>query len=637
MTPVTPVTEATAVTMGAISAAGITEDMSVRRAVMRLIARPGCWCGLVVALILLAPEARAASKSDSWQRLTTPEFTVITSLKEKEAAAWAAEFAQYVAALRIFFNVKEGRLSPLTVVLFARERDFEQYRPLGANGKPQAVAGFFLRHDSWAVAGLGGAQQDEEVRRTIFHEGVHWFLSGQERPNPVWLEEGLAEVFSTFDVAGNQAEWGRAIDNHVALLNHTEMLPLERLLYTAHGDLFGDDSMHTSIVYAESWAFVHYLIFGKHDIPRHAFADYAALAHSGISPDQAFVRAFGKTYKEMDRQLANYLGTGRYFMSHVPLVAAAAPQTAPATPLEVDDALGRLALAGRRWALAGTHARAAIAAAPDDPRGHEVLGFSLQGSGDAAGALAEFALATERGTRDFRPYFELASAAQTAGSVAIGSLTLSPAEARQVANRYEQAINLHAFFIPSYQNLAGVIPLVEPLTPEDRKFFEQGRRIYPGDSAIKLGLAIVTRREGDRAAARVLLDEVLAAETGAPGTRAYANRIDETWEQQDVMEELNRLVAARNFSGALALIDERLAHGVTAMMRTQLLIQRRQLQTAALSDQIQASLKEHRWADARRLLGEMIASDGSPPMKLQARRTLDDLDRRHLGLGETKE
>ena len=601
------------------------------RRVFRPLARVRSWAAavLLVALIGAAPVAAA----DTWLRVATPDFTVVTSLREKEAAAWAGDFAQYVAAMRDFFHRDKMRLPPLTVVLFAREKEFEKYRPLDGSGQPKQVAGFFLRHESWAVAGLSGVRVRDEVKRTIFHEGVHWFLSTQEQTNPVWLEEGLAEVFSTFNVVKNQAEWGRAIDSHVFLLNHTETLPLEQLLSTAQSDVFGDDELHTNVVYAESWAFVHYMIFGKQQASRLAFLDYADSVHAGVLPAEAFRRAFGKTYVEMDRVLAHYLSMGEYFISRRPLAAVATPKIEVATPVDVADALGRLALAGRQWPLAATHGRAAIAAAPEDSRGHEVLALALKETGDQAGALAEFARAVECGSRDFQPYFELALAAQNAASADGATGTLSSAEARKVSNRYERAINLHPRFLTSYQNLAGVVCLAEPFGPQDRQFLEQGQRLYPGDLMIKIGLAVLTYREGDAVAAHAQLDKVLGTDAGSASARAYAVRVDAVWAQQEIFGRLTKLSEEKKYTEAVALIDERIAGGVPGAMRPQLTMMRRQLQNAALSQSIQQSLQEKRWTDARRFLAEMLASDAPASLKTQARRSLDDLDRQHLGLG----
>lgn len=579
--------------------------------------------------------SRSVAAEDVWLRVSTPDFTVITSAREKEAVAWTKDFAQFVAALREYFNKGKTRLPPLTMVVFGRERDFQKFHPLGDDGKPKEVGGFFQRHESWAVAGLASTSFGAAgVRHTIFHEGTHWFLSLQERSDPVWLEEGLAEVFSTFRVVGKEAEWGSALDGHVAFLNQNQPLPLAELLATRRGEVFGDDSNRTSVFYAESWAFVHYAIFGKHRMPRNALIDYAKFVQAGTPVADAFRRAFGTTTEEMDWVLGNYLHAGDYFVNRRPLAEVAELKTVPATAVDVADALGRLALGGGRWDLAVTQARAAIAAAPDDPRGHEVLAMALKERGEAAESLVEFGRAVEHGSRDYQPYFEMAAAAHGAyvgGPVAVN---LAPAEARKVANQYERAINLHPRFLPSYQNLAGVIGLAEPVSPQDRRFLEQGLRLYPDDLLVKIGLATLTRRDGDHAAASARLKQLIAAGAGSASARAFAGRLDEAWELQDTNQQIAQLTKEKKFTEALALVDAWLARGATMAARAELTTIRGQLRGWILYSTIQQALDEKRWPDARRLLDEMAASDAPALVKLQTQRSLDSRDesvRRQLG------
>ncbi len=148
-----------------------------------------------------------------------------------------------------------------------------------------------MQYVSWAVADLAGASFPEEIRRTIFHEGVRWYLSGAESSNPVWIEEGLTEVFSTFEIAKRQAEWGQAIPEHVSLLRSQSLRPLARLVCSGREELFGKDLNHTEIVYAQTWAFLHFLVFGQHTIPPAALADDAALSGTRGNGDEAFHRA----------------------------------------------------------------------------------------------------------------------------------------------------------------------------------------------------------------------------------------------------------------------------------------------------------------------------------------------------------
>ena len=593
------------------------------------------WLGVIAAWLLCGATAAWSAKADRWLRLSTPEFTIFTTLGESDASAWAGEFSQFVAALRGYFAVGDRAFPPLTMVLFARDRDFEKYRPLDAKGKPEPVAGFFGRHETWSVAGMGGGSMSEELRHTIFHEGVHWFLSTSETPSPVWLEEGLAEVFATFEISKGQAEWGKAIPSHVQLLRREGLLNLEKLLYTGREGLFGRDEVRTSLVYAQSWALTHYLVFGQHNFPRGAIADYGRLTQEGVTPDEAFRRAFGTGYNEVEKALKTYVSGGSYYVRRRPLAAFAPPQIGPAAQVDVENALGRLAWAGRRWELAATHARAGMALAFDDPRGHELLGHALQQSGDTSGAVAAFTLAAERKSQDALTYFELALAEQNSAASPGGSISaMGGDDARRIANRYERAINLYPRLKLAYENLAGVLGIAEPVSAEDRRFLELGQKLWPGDPMIKVGLGILTYRTGDQPAAKALLTQVLSAGGGeAAAARDYARRTLGNWEQQEIITTINRLVEEQKFAEGVAFIDERLAGGVVPAIRAQLEAMRGPLVLNVAWKELDGALKDGRWAEARARLATVIEADTTPAgMRTQARRILADLDRQRLGL-----
>ncbi len=591
----------------------------------------------IVLLATLSFGLRGSGADERWLRVATPEFVVITPLREEGALAWTNEFAQFVAALRKFTHSEPHGLPPLTFVVFAREKAFEAYRPLGLDGKAEQVAGFFNRRESWAVAGAYGTIFPSAMRQTIFHEGVHWFLSGTEPANPVWLEEGLAEVFSTFEVRQGDAFWGRSIERHVKLLRGG-MLPLERLLFTGRNELFGADKKQTGLVYAQSWAFAHYLVFGRHELPPQALADYAALSLTMIGPDEAFRRAFGKTYGEMDVELKRYVGGGTFANRRDKLVEFAAPEIAEAKRFEVEIALGKLALAGRRWNLAADHARATIQAVPDDARGHELLGLALKEQADLPGAVAALTRAEELGSKDAQIYFELAVAEHNDGATATGEiLPLAPAATRRVIDRYRRAIALRPNLCVAYENIAGVLSVSDQTSPDDRQLLEAGLKRWPRNGTIEVGLASLTRRAGDTAAARAQLEGVLARKNGedAPA-RAAARRLLDGWEQQDFFERLNGLIAAEKFGEAVALADGKLAEGATSAVRSQLVQMLPVLREGALGKQIEAALKQSRWVEARRLIAEVLAGDGSASMKTQARRALENLDLQRLGLEESR-
>jgi hypothetical protein len=569
----------------------------------------------------------ACAKEEKWLQVNTPEFTLVTSLNEKEAVTWAAEFSQYVAALRDLFHFKRP-LPPLTIVVFARDRAFEEYRPLNEEKKPEQVAGFFWRDQSWAVAGLAGANATEETRRTIFHEGVHWFLSAFDRPNPIWVEEGLAEVFSTFSVTKTKAEWGRAIPEHVTLLSEERQLRVDQLLAVGRSELFRDDSLHTGIVYAQSWATVHFLLYGdSKEIPRNALFDFLKLSQTETSMETAFRKAFQSNYPTFDRLLNSYLHGGRYYIRSTALAALVPMKAEPAPPLEVAQALGRLAFAARRWEKAATFARNTVQLAPEDPRGYVLLGMTQKALGDEAGATTAFATAAAKGSQDFRPYFELAFATQRGATDDTGEASgLKPEDARAMVENYERAILLSPRFVTSYQNLAGVIGLAEPM-PHDRKFLELGEKIYPHDGVIRVGLAILTERSGDRAAARKLVDEIEQDTEQPARVRAYARKYAEGWAEQEVAAHLDTLMEEKKYAAALDYLEQQ-SKEASMHLRTNLANLRPQIKGALRSEEIAEAFDNRRWDDARRLLNDTIASPDLPILlRRQAQRSLDELNR----------
>ena len=245
------------------------------------------------------------------------------------------------------------------------------------------------------------------MRRIIFHEGVHWFLSAYEQPRAVWLEEGLAEVFSTFHLYKKKGEWGHPIPGHVMLLGETGLLPLEKLLFYPKELLFHGDSLHTGIIYAQSWALVHFLTFGENGLPAGAFPNYLKLSRTGIHPDEAFAQAFGGDYQSVDKKFSLYLRSGKYFKAGLAAPPVEDFKVSPVSVLERELALGQLALAGGLVELATEHGHNAVAAAPDDARGYGLLGQVMEEAGRTSAANEHYAAAVERKSTDGHVYFRL--------------------------------------------------------------------------------------------------------------------------------------------------------------------------------------------------------------------------------------
>lgn len=575
----------------------------------------------------------AASPAESWVKVVAPQFTLYSPAKSADALQVAEEFQQFIDALGEVLTVDTRRLPPLTIVMFSQPKDFRGFRPRRPNGKPWDVAGFFSRQEGWAVFGLAGARLNADVRRTVFHEGVHWYLSGSGFSCPPWLEEGLAEVFSTFAVTKNQRAWGQPIADHVKTLLSSEPLPLERLLSVSHTDPLFNETERTGLFYAESWAFVHLLLFGEHNRERKSYNDYVQLFRSGIHPDAAFKIAFKKDYVAMDRELEDYIADGRYFVGSRPVSPPG--RSLVATPVghaEREIALARLALGANRMPLAQYHLDDAAGADADPVALNEVEGYAALMNDDAPEALRFFNEAAAKGSKDYRVYFELAQRAHQKAVDAGDSVTLSRAEAREMADNYEKTIGLCPWLLPPYQGLGGIIGFLGSDSDRDRSILERGKELFPADGMIQLGLASSLHESGRTKEAAQGLAVVLAnQEKYPPAVFRYARDLEKIWRFNEGGERIRGLVDNGQFSDALTEIDALLAKDVPQVSRASLALNRTTIWIRVKLMQATQASDEGRWTDARKSLEEIVASSAPSGAKYEAKARLEEMDRRNLG------
>src|SRR5262249_42645754 len=141
----------------------------------------------------------------------------------------------------------------------------------------------------------------------VFHEYTHLLLRNAVRSVPIWLNEGLAEYYSTYAIApgAKTAEIGRPIGSHGRLLRQ-RYLPLSELIAVDASSQLYDEGLRRSIFYAEAWALTHYLMVEAPDGPA-AINRYVAELAGGSTPALAFRRAFGATPEQFDDELRKYV------------------------------------------------------------------------------------------------------------------------------------------------------------------------------------------------------------------------------------------------------------------------------------------------------------------------------------------
>ncbi len=308
----------------------------------------------VVCLVLVAGCAHGtltcpARGGSAWSELRSPHFLLHTDLPTGEAGAALGEFEQtYRAFEALLFPSTAPPRDRIEVVLFSREEDFRELAPAGASG-------YFLPHQnddvetSPTIAMFGRLQPG--TRRRFQHELTHRFLEQRIRRAPPWLEEGLAEFYSTMRLTDGEAVLGELPLNKVftteirTFIGLTERwvehrvglgdLPRLGELLALDGRAFHDPDRELAN-YATSWALVHLLQNGD-DGDRARFARLLDGLAAGAEPAAAWRRAFGDVPTDaLSRRLTRYVLHREVPVRRVPFPAPDPPPVEAVRPL--DDA-----------------------------------------------------------------------------------------------------------------------------------------------------------------------------------------------------------------------------------------------------------------------------------------------------------
>jgi hypothetical protein len=373
-----------------------------------------------VAMLAFVIGVRVCAAAE-WVRVETPNFVVFGESGERRTREIAAEFERFREALgRV--TVAPGKSAvPTVIVVFDTQSSFREYRPR-YNGKIIDVAGYYIGTEAQSVIALTIQDRDNALR-TIFHEYSHLMLADLLRGIPTWVNEGLAEYYSTFPVLGGR------IPSHSYLLGGTALMPLDELITVDDSSPLYNEGNRRSLFYAQSWALVHMLLSAepsRYDDLR----AYIGLTTAGEPSAAAWRKVFGT--KDIIPDLRSYVERGRMTAFRFREVGKIETSVGPASrvsPSDVQALLGDL-LRFTHPEGARAHLEAAAAMQPPSPLSRAVLGLvKIRDSEDEAARILLTAAAAER--RDWLVQYHVgvgfASLARGGSSIA------TDAEAAQAA------------------------------------------------------------------------------------------------------------------------------------------------------------------------------------------------------------
>ncbi len=348
----------------------------------------------------------SAVSGANWIRVASPHFEVYTGTNERSAQRILTRFEQ---AYRVLSSSRwsTGSEVPTRVLVFTSERDYAALRP-----SPN-VPGFYQSGpERDYIVMLAGAELD----RIILHEYTHSVVNHSATALPQWLEEGVAELYSTLTVGTDRATVGAPIASHLVALGSSTWLTGEELAGVDQRSKHYNEAGKTGIFYAQSWALTHMLTFGE--AYRGKLPIFLERLTAGEDPPSAFVKTFDKSMDAALTDLGSYLRLG-FRTVEVELLPAEQLVFSGATvldPAEAQQSRGEILLLMGRDREAGEVYENAAKHYPKSPAAQTGLAVVAMRDRDYAGARRHFERAIELGAHDGSTYFEYAMLLRDTGA-----------------------------------------------------------------------------------------------------------------------------------------------------------------------------------------------------------------------------
>ncbi len=345
----------------------------------------------------------------------------------------------------------------------------------------------------------------------------------------MWLTEGMAELYSTFEVEGGyRARIGNPIEHHLRLLARRPLLPLKELFAVTHDSPDYNERERQGIFYAESWLLAHYLMLGGNPALQAGFRQLTPLLRQGQSPEQAFTNALRTTLPEMEAQLRLYLARGRFKPLELTLrTSLETPRTFVTrglTPMEVYYRLGNELLHIGRLEAAESYFMAARRLAPASPLSYEGLGLLAARRGQSEAAVRYLHQAMQLGPLNFLGHYIYAREKYLLTGHGTQMHPLEKEQAAEIRAELQRSLALMPSFGPAH-HLLGFFEMVqgEDLAAAEKQI-KWAIQLEPENESYLLALAQVRMARNDPAGARRTL-ESLRLPYVEPQIRAHAEEM----------------------------------------------------------------------------------------------------------------
>ena len=456
---------------------------------------------------------------ERWIRLESPNFEGVSNASEKKSKTLIRELEQFRHVFSDLFQLRGDRV-PVTVFIFKNDKSFKVFKPV-YDGKPANVAGFFQGNPDRNLIALN-VNANQNPLHVIFHEYVHLLTSDTRHPWPLWLKEGLAELYSTFEVRGTRVLLGAAIPRHAQTLRGARIHSIAELFAISGDSSEYNERQKQGIFYAQSWALVHYLMFHDKSRLRPQLVRFVQLVWRGVEPLQAFEQALEGSFEDLENALQKYVHQQAVYSQLVRLEVIAAAEQIDVASLDesqIQAQLGGLLYYMGRLEEATVRLKEARRLAPESlqpKEGLALIALRLEDRETARGLLEE---ASEGGSRSYLVHYYYAEMLMDEVS---RQPALNDLEFQSISWALREAIRLAPAFDRAYYLLARAYRQWKSDLDEGLRMIDRALALKPQSDYYQMARADLLLEKQDYESSEVLFQKLVGS--AEEGIRQYAEQ-----------------------------------------------------------------------------------------------------------------
>lgn len=583
--------------------------------------------GAAFSFVLLAASANAsgapapplpAAASDDWIELRTPSFVTLTNAGERKGREIALGFERFRGAMQMLRpQAIQQAPVPTLILVFESDDSFDPYKPVPEKGRGQLL-GLFQQSQLGNYILINGYPARGSALPVVYHEYAHSVTHASFDDLPLWLDEGLAEFYSTFEVERGELLVGKPMADHLRTLRESSFVPLQRLFAVDHDSPEYQEGERVGMFYAESWLVVHYLLLGGPERLQNTRAFLDGIQR-GETPDASFRAAFGYGFDQLEKDLRAYVNSRTFPYARLPQGELGPEPQVAVRPVPRGESLlalgSSLALRAGDPAAARAHLQAAAAAGVADAWG--MLAFVEERADNVRAAAELYKKAVDAGA-------SRAVTLMLAARALLEPPEASADDARAARALLERALQAE----PAYAEARALIGKTWLIGDDDpapgiahlEKAYEQ----LGGRADVAYDLAMLELRAGHFARAEELVRTVVVPR-GSPELAAHAKR---AIEHAKASATVNDALASGDADRAVTALQTALADVTDPELRAELearLAEAREYQTKkAHIERYNAAValaNGGKLAEARTELRALRAETTDPELQT----TLDDI------------